>query len=152
MEMKSGREFENLVANLYEKMGYRIEKNKLIKGKSKAFHEIDVYASKGLLRKKEVIVECKYRESDSQVEKDALATALMKSDDLSIENIHIVTNSCFNESTKQIAREYGVKLIEREELSKLCIKYGICFPSEISQQNLVADFFGFLMHLLLRRL
>jgi CRISPR/Cas system CMR subunit Cmr6 (Cas7 group RAMP superfamily) len=130
--LERGKEFERIVAQLYERMGFEVETNKLLRGRSGAIHEIDVYAVKkykknfGILRNRsrEICVECKYK-NDGDVTKAEIANFLLKTDDLRIKECYVVTNSCFSEYALIVAKNYGVGVIDGSELDGLCKEYGV---------------------------
>jgi restriction endonuclease Mrr len=141
--VERGKEFERIVAQLYERMGFEVETNKLLRGRSGALHEIDVYAVKkcgggrgsggsfGILRglrkreqEQRICVECKYK-NDGDVSKAEVANFLLKMDDLKIKENYVVTNSCLSEQAMIVAKNYGVGAIDGSELTKLCQEYGV---------------------------
>jgi len=117
--MDKGRKFEQAVASLYERMGFDVEANKLMEGKSGACHEIDLYCSD---RGKKVAVECKCKD---RVEKADIAVFILKLDDLKIKEGHVVAESQFSGNAALTAKTYNINLLDGKELSNLFRKYGI---------------------------
>lgn len=123
--MDKGREFEQIVAELYERAGWKVETRKRITGRSGVEHEIDVYGEKGKIKKRRMAAECKFRESD-KVRKSHLANFLMKIDDIDMKvDAYIVTNSDFSSFAAMAAKRYEIGLIDRRELYRLLSKYGM---------------------------
>ncbi len=123
-----GEEFELTVAKLYERLGHDVEVHKIIKGKSGAEHEVDIYTTKrSLLRQKATLVECKYRDSREYVGKPEIANFVMFMDDIGIKEGHIVTNSYFSEQASLLGRNYSIRMIDGDELLPMFRKYGIRF-------------------------
>lgn len=121
--MDKGKEFEEIIAELYEKAGWHTEMRKTMKGRSGAEHQIDVYGEKRKVRKKKVFVECKFREND-KVRKSHVANFLLKLDDIDTKTeAHMVTNSTFSSYAKQTAERYDIKMINRDQLYRLLNKY-----------------------------
>jgi hypothetical protein len=135
--VERGKEFERIVAQLYERMGFAVETNKLLRGRSGAMHEIDVYAVKkcrgsaGILNRflkrgqeQRICVECKYK-NDGDVSKAEVANFLLKTDDLGAKENYVVTNSSFSEQAMIVAKNYGVGAIDGSELGRMCQEYGV---------------------------
>jgi len=119
-----GKKFEGIVGKLYEKMGFTVEINKLLKGRSGALHEIDVYAVKKGLRSREVCIECKYK-NDGDVTKAEVANFLLKTDDLRIKDSCVITNSSFSSQAAKVIENYGMNSIDGSELSRLCREHNV---------------------------
>ncbi len=119
-------EFEHAVAELYSRMGYIVEPNKLIEGRSGAQHQIDVYATeRKLLGQKNILVECKYRDNGKSIQKSELANFLLILDDIGVGEGHMVTNNYFAPSTHTLSEQYNIRLIEGEELKRLFRQYNL---------------------------
>lgn len=54
--MKNGDILENLTVKLYQKMGFDVEQDIILEGKSGSIHQIDVIAKKKSWRKKKRIL------------------------------------------------------------------------------------------------
>ncbi len=117
--MDKGKEFERVVASLYQQMGFEVETNKMMEGLSGASHEIDLYCSNG---SKRIAVECKCKD---KVEKADIAIFILKLDDLKIKEGHVVAESQFSENAILTAKTYNIYLVDGMELTKLFRKYGI---------------------------
>lgn len=123
--MQNGRKFEKAIATLYEKMGFEVETNKILKGYSGTYHEIDVYAEKkSLFGTKRILIECKYREKD-KVGKEDISSIIVKSRDIKCNECAVFTNSEFYESAINISKfcEPKLKLFDGEKTAKLFKKY-----------------------------
>jgi restriction system protein len=131
--MNKGEEFEEVIEKLYRRMGYKVERRKIIKGVSGAKHEIDLYAYKNSLVKKKIAVECKWRENLG-IGKKEVAAYLLVLQDIGIKEGHIVTNSLYSKQAELLAKKYNIKLIDGNTLKKLLRKYSIDFgfPSKNS--------------------
>jgi len=118
--MNLSKQFELLVGELYKRKGYRVELNKILRGKSGARHEFDGYCTKG---KKVLAFEAKY--SYLPISLDDFSRFLMAVDDCKIEEAHMVTNSYFSENILSLALRYRIKLIDGNILRKELIKYNL---------------------------
>lgn len=123
---KISSEFEEMVAKLFELKGYKVEKNKILVGKSGVSHEIDVYSK----LKGGMAVECKYRSCEEKVGKNDVAVFLMKLDDLNIQEAYMVTNSQFDENATKIGRYYNIRMMDGNLLKEEFRKYGIKYRFE----------------------
>ncbi|MEM5834818.1 MAG: restriction endonuclease [Candidatus Aenigmatarchaeota archaeon] len=121
--MDKGEKFEILIEKLYRKMGYKVERRKVLRGMSGAYHEIDLYAYKNFLSKK-IAIECKWREN-LEVGKKELANFFLVLQDTKIKEGHMVTNSFYSKQAKVLAKSYGIKLIDGGMLKKLLKKYSL---------------------------
>ena len=124
--MEKGERFEFIVGKLYSEMGYKVERRKIIKGVSGAKHEIDLYAYKNSFIKKQIAVECKWREN-VEIGKKELANFFLVLQDTKIKEGHMVTNSFYSNQAKILGKKYGIKLIDGYMLKKLLKKYSIDF-------------------------
>lgn len=132
--MKIGEKFELVIEKLYRKMGYDVERRKIVKGISGVYHEIDLYACKNSLIKKSVAVECKWREN-LEVGKKELASFLLVLNDTKIKEGHMVTNSFYSNQAKILAKKYNLKLIDGFILKELLKKYSINFDFQTQNFN-----------------
>jgi len=125
--MNKGREFEGIVGELFSRMGFYVERNKLMKGKSGAVHEIDVYGEtrRSRQKRKRVAVECKYKQNGDKVRKSDVANFLLKLEDLGLNEGYLVTNSSFSDYSVKTAGVYNVHLVDSEKLSRLLKKSGL---------------------------
>ncbi|MEM5793731.1 MAG: restriction endonuclease [Candidatus Aenigmatarchaeota archaeon] len=129
--MEKGEKFEILVEKLYKKMGYKVERRKVLRGMSGAYHEVDLYAYKNFLSKK-IAIECKWREN-LEVGKKDLANFYLVLQDTKIKEGHMVTNSFYSKQTKILAKSYGIKLIDGKALKDLLKKYSL--DTELPSQD-----------------
>jgi transitional endoplasmic reticulum ATPase len=122
-----GKQFEHLVGKLYSEMGYDVEVGKIIKGRSGADYETDVFFHrKSFWRgEKNGIVECKYRDDKNCVGRSDLADFLLLLDDVKVDEAHLVTNSYFADSVLMIADRYNIKMVDGSGLKKLLDKYNL---------------------------
>jgi len=123
--MKDGEILENLTAQLYKKMGFDVEQNIILKGKSGSIHQIDIIAKKGSFRKKKIFIECKYRGDSYYVGKADLSKFFLSLDELNQRNAVFVTNSEYTKNALLVAKTYNLDLIDGEGLKNACRKYGI---------------------------
>jgi restriction endonuclease Mrr len=120
----SGRRFEQLVGDLYSLRGYSVEKNVLVRGKSGALHEVDLYGErrkgrilgKGCLER--LAIECKYRGSFETVGKSEVASFVFKVKDADMGSGAVVTNSTFSSNACMVASFNDIKLIDGESLCR----------------------------------
>lgn len=117
----TGYDFEEVVASLYMRKGFSVEKNKLMTGKSGVIYELDIYGEKDGLT---LAVECKYK-SHQKVGLEEIALFLLKLDDLDIKEGHFLTNSSFTNNAELVAKKYNIKLVDGEELKGELRKHGI---------------------------
>ena len=123
--MKNGDILENLTVKLYQKMGFDVEQDIILEGKSGSIHQIDVIAKKKSWRKKETyFIECKLR-TNSYVGKADVSNFLLALDDLEQKDGSVITNSRYSENALKIGERYNLNLINGEELKNACRKYGI---------------------------
>ncbi|MEM7825861.1 MAG: restriction endonuclease [Candidatus Aenigmatarchaeota archaeon] len=132
--MNIGESFELTVEKLYRKMGYEVERRKVVRGVSGAYHEIDLYAYKKSLIIKQVAIECKWRKN-LEIGKKEIANFLIVLDDTKIKEGHIVTNSFYSKQAKILAKKYNLKLIDGSMLKKLLKNYSVNFEHETQNFN-----------------
>jgi len=118
--MSSSKKFEILIGKLYERKGYKVELNKVLKGRSGALHEFDGYCTK---KGKELVFEAKY--ISRPVSLDDFSRFLTAVDDCKIEEAHLITNSYFSENVLNLASTYKIKLFDGEKLKAELKKYGL---------------------------
>ncbi len=118
--MSLSKQFEILVGELYKRKGYKVELNKVVKGKSGAKHEFDGYCTKG---KRVLAFEAKY--SYLPISLDDFSRFLTAVDDCGIKEAHMVTNSYFSENILSLAIRYNIKLIDGNSLRRELIKYNL---------------------------
>jgi len=147
--MKNGDLLENLTAKIYEKMGFDVDQNVLLKGKSGSMHEIDVIAKKrSLIRRKVIYTECKFRADNYIVQKRDLSNFILALDDLRQKNASFVTNSNYSEGALKIGKQYNLSLVDGNRLKKLCKQYKVSYilpsPGDDATQYLVKTIFDLL--------
>jgi restriction endonuclease Mrr len=124
--MDKGKEFENIVAELFERSGWRTETRKRVIGRSGTNHEIDIYGERGRLRKMRMVAECKFKTGYS-VSKGEVSQFLVKIDDIGMDSeAYFITNSRFSSCAERIADTYGITLLDNRGLSSALKKYGLC--------------------------
>ena len=123
--MDKGKEFENIVSELFERDGWRTETRKRIVGMSGAEHEIDVYGERGRLRERRMAAECKFKVGHN-VSKGEVSQFLVKIEDIGTDiDAYFVTNSRFSSYAESIAGMYGIAILGNQELSSALKKYGL---------------------------
>lgn len=120
-----GFSFEQYTAKAFERMGYRVSKNRAIKGRSGITHEIDVIAEKG---NEILLIECKHHSKQGmwvnvQTALYVYARYLDLKDKFT--GAIIITNSRFSEQSEVYARSVGLRLI------------GWNYPKDESLQDIV---------------
>lgn len=147
--MKNGDILENLTAKIYERMGFDVDQNILLQGKSGSMHEIDVIArKKSFLRKKVIYTECKFRADNYIVQKRDLSNFILALDDLGQKDASFVTNSTYSDGALKIGEQYNLSLVDGDKLKKLCKQYKLSYIMPSSKngptQYLVKTLFDFL--------
>jgi len=112
-EACSPREFEQLVATLYEETGYTAEMRP-----PGADEGVDVLATEG---RREVVVQCKRYQAASKVGSGEVREAIGSAQAFGADEVHIVTTSLFTEpatesATKSNRGNFGVELVDGVDL------------------------------------
>lgn len=147
--MNNGYILEKLTAKLYQKIGFNVEQDITLKGKSGSIHQIDLIASKGRWPKKETIfIECKLR-TNGYVGKADISNFLLALDDLGQKNGSVITNSYYSENALKIGQRYNLNLVDGKQLKDICRKYGIRYNlpdvNEDPMKYIISSFFDLLM-------
>ncbi|MCD6589665.1 restriction endonuclease [Candidatus Woesearchaeota archaeon] len=109
-----GREFEELIAELFKKKGLRVKRNVLMERKNfKA--EIDLII-RGI--EEECYVECKYRKGVVDLEEVAKYVSVLESLNIDPARAIMVTNNDYTPRAKRYAQEKNLALYTLKELKK----------------------------------
>lgn len=110
--------FENLVADLWEYLGYETEVTKASSDRG-----IDVVATREFPYKEKVLIQAKRYSSSISGPELREYVALGKQDD--VDTVIVVSTSGFTRQAKQEAEEYNLKLIDGKTLSELLIQENV---------------------------
>ena len=106
-----GFSFEEFVEKIFERMGYAVKRDHIIKGKSGITHEIDVIAEKG---KEKILIECKHHTQPGMwinVHTPLYVYARYLDLKDKFTGAMIITNSRFSEQSEVYANSVGLKLM-----------------------------------------
>jgi hypothetical protein len=108
-----GVKLEETVANIFEKMGYSVQRRVRPATKTGATAEIDVLLSRGNRR---LAVECKNYDESRAVGVSELRNFMNKLQDTGIMSGVFVTTSVFSSDAEQFAESTGIEIWDKEKL------------------------------------
>jgi restriction endonuclease Mrr len=129
-EKEMGMEFERIVAELFAAMGYAVERNVIVEGRS-GNCEIDVLAEKKKnLRTERAIVECKFKnggevERSEVLDWNARVFEIEMDDSCKVDEVYFVTDGRFQPTARNTGNYYGMKLLDGADLNRELKRYGI---------------------------
>jgi superfamily II DNA or RNA helicase len=116
LDALDGSSFEDLIFKLYAAMGYDCEKT------PNPEYGADAIATK---ENERLAIQCKYSRNGKPRDKEAIRQLIAEADYWKPTIKIAATNTAFDKGAKELSEKLSIKLLEREKLLELIVKYSI---------------------------